>query len=243
MENIHDFIFSRIRVFTVIIILILFCSSGFAQATSSLGDVNVDGTINSIDALSVAQYVVGILASLPSLNDADVNADGTIDSIDALLIAQYYTGIITSFPGNPTPGPTQISTPTPTVPPGGIPEPMREVQYYDPIVLQYAEVVKITGFDFIFRFSDINDSRCPEDVVCVWEGEAVVFIDCWTESRYLGVIEIKAPPAEPQSGGVTGNHSYYYRFTCTAVDPYPNSPATTLKEDYTVTLECVIAIP
>ena len=61
------------------------------------GDANDDGVVNIIDALITAQYYVGLLSTLPALNNADTNCDGVVNIIDALLIAQYYVGIITEF--------------------------------------------------------------------------------------------------------------------------------------------------
>ena len=39
-----------------------------------------------------------------------------------------------------------------------------------------------------FAITEINDSRCPSDVVCVWQGEAVVKIE--VESPQSGSIEL-----------------------------------------------------
>ncbi|MBN2536127.1 MAG: hypothetical protein JXB88_24815 [Spirochaetales bacterium] len=61
------------------------------------GDVNLDGEINSVDALLVAQFYVGLNPSNFNVDNADTNCDGSIDIVDALLIAQYYVGLINSF--------------------------------------------------------------------------------------------------------------------------------------------------
>lgn len=60
------------------------------------GDVNLDGIINIVDALLVAQYYVGIInLEITPFHEgaADVNESGNIDIIDALMIAQYYVGL------------------------------------------------------------------------------------------------------------------------------------------------------
>lgn len=62
---------------------------------NKLGDVNLDGKINSLDARIVLQYSVGSR----ELNDnqlvyADVNCDGKISSLDARKILQKAAGII-----------------------------------------------------------------------------------------------------------------------------------------------------
>ena len=62
------------------------------------GDVNLDGYVNIIDALLIAQYYVGLNPENFHLKLADVNGDGIIDILDALLVAQYYVGLIDDFP-------------------------------------------------------------------------------------------------------------------------------------------------
>ena len=64
-------------------------------STSTKGDVNGDGKIDSADALLTLKSSVG-LASVSSTT-ADVNNDGKVDSSDALLILKYSVGIITKF--------------------------------------------------------------------------------------------------------------------------------------------------
>jgi hypothetical protein len=218
--------------------------STFIHAQSDpplLGDVNDDNKIDIVDALLVARYYVGMEEILARLDNADVNADSRIDIVDALLIAQFYVGIIQSFPGSGTLEPTAAPTP----PSGGPPVPTREVRDNEDFTISYGETVILSAIDLIITVSNINDSRCPLDVVCVWEGEAAVTIDCWTTSEYLDTIEIKAPPAEPQFARVTDEaHSFNCRINCLAVDPYPASALNPTPEDaYTVTLRCVLAVP
>lgn len=62
------------------------------------GDVNSDGTITIVDALMLAQYVVGLNPSGFDQSRADVNCDGTITIVDALMIAQRVVGLISAFP-------------------------------------------------------------------------------------------------------------------------------------------------
>ena len=76
--------------------------------------------------------------------------------------------------------------------------------------------------------TEINDSRCPSDVVCVWQGEAIVKIE----------IEL------PQKGTIS--LSTYdnlidtfanYSFELIDVSPYPISTETIELKDYNVTLK------
>ena len=61
----------------------------------TLGDVNSDGKINSVDAVLILQSYVGLIEL--DLGPADVNFDGKINSVDAVKVLQYYVGLITSF--------------------------------------------------------------------------------------------------------------------------------------------------
>jgi hypothetical protein len=67
--------------------------SGFAT-----GDVNRDGTVNSLDALVILQVYAGLTAPwlcCPDNSEAlDVNGDGLFNSIDAVLVLQFSAGLI-----------------------------------------------------------------------------------------------------------------------------------------------------
>ena len=64
-----------------------------------IGDVNMSGTVDIVDALIVAQYYTNVQKKFQLNPDtADVNRSGTIDIIDALIIAQYSVGIVSQLP-------------------------------------------------------------------------------------------------------------------------------------------------
>jgi alpha-tubulin suppressor-like RCC1 family protein len=65
--------------------------------TVHAGDANCDGSVNSIDALLVLQYVAALLGALRCQGAADANHDGSVNSIDAALILQYVAGLIGSL--------------------------------------------------------------------------------------------------------------------------------------------------
>lgn len=58
------------------------------------GDVNGDGSVNSVDALSILQYEAGLILTLREPDRADVNGDGAINSVDATLILQREAGLL-----------------------------------------------------------------------------------------------------------------------------------------------------
>lgn len=70
----------------------------WTEAEYTLGDVNQDGNINSIDALLVLQANAGIVdLDDTRIKAADVDTNGSVNSIDALLILQKNAGIDVGF--------------------------------------------------------------------------------------------------------------------------------------------------
>ena len=58
------------------------------------GDANADGVVDSLDALLVLRYTMGLVgANALDLAHADVNGDGAVDSADALLILRRTLGM------------------------------------------------------------------------------------------------------------------------------------------------------
>ena len=64
-----------------------------------LGDANGDGFVNSIDAMLILKYSVGLPLSKPlDMDICDVTGEGLVNSIDAMLILRFAVGDITVFP-------------------------------------------------------------------------------------------------------------------------------------------------
>ena len=78
-----------------------------------------------------------------------------------------------------------------------------------------------------FLITEINDSRCPSDVVCVWQGMAEVKLQL--EAPKQGSLVLSTYDNVKDS---IGNHS----FELIDVSPYPISTQKLETDDYTVTL-------
>lgn len=64
-----------------------------------IGDVNMDGEVDVMDAnLAIAYYYGNVDLSDNLIMMADVNGDGEVDAMDANLIIAYYYGNIEKFP-------------------------------------------------------------------------------------------------------------------------------------------------
>ena len=56
------------------------------------GDADGNGAVDSVDALLVLRYALGLIDGLPAYANADVNGDGAVDSADALMILRMTLG-------------------------------------------------------------------------------------------------------------------------------------------------------
>ena len=73
-------------------------TDSWEEAPYTLGDVNMDGSIDVIDASLILRYA----ANLNTLTDtqkaaADVNGNNSIDVIDASMVLRYAANLIDSF--------------------------------------------------------------------------------------------------------------------------------------------------
>ncbi|MFW5996041.1 MAG: dockerin type I domain-containing protein [Halanaerobiaceae bacterium] len=85
----------RWPVYVLAVVLILTFATGISLA-ATLGDVNEDGTIDSMDCTALIMSVLG--TEDVSKDVADVNGDGALDSSDVSLIVEYILGGIDEFP-------------------------------------------------------------------------------------------------------------------------------------------------
>jgi len=76
-----------------------------------------------------------------------------------------------------------------------------------------------------------EDSRCPSDVACVWEGQVTTALRVIVKGEAMGDFSLTLRGGQPASVEVKG-----YTLTLSAVDPYPNSKEPIKPVDYEATL-------
>ena len=99
------------------------------------------------------------------------------------------------------------------------------------VVLDYGEEVSVGGSILRVAFGQVlSDSRCPTDVVCVWEGNAEVEIG----------VRAGMGPTIPQRLNTSRDPRFVdwqgIRITLLELDPAPKSDKAIAAEDYSVRL-------
>lgn len=99
----------------------------------------------------------------------------------------------------------------------------------DTVRLQLGEAAALAGSAVVIRFSSVEgDSRCPVDVVCVWEGDAHIRL----EVRHAGTVRIRADlhtTLQPRSVRYDD-----LEFHLVDVAPAPTSTRTTPSHEYSI---------
>ncbi|GAB3175634.1 hypothetical protein [Telluribacter humicola] len=116
-------------------------------------------------------------------------------------------------------------------------------------VIRYKETVNLNDSPkATLTFSEVQDSRCPEGVQCVWAGNATVdltltsSISSSTEPELVQMCLGDCRtlyPNKPYRTADTLNYTLAgqsYRFILKAVNPSPKADKEVKKEDYTITL-------
>jgi len=95
----------------------------------------------------------------------------------------------------------------------------------DEVVFKLGESVQAQKNRVVLKITGINDSRCPSDVVCVWQGEARVYFEFDNNGKNALLLTTLLHPKD-----TVGD----YIFTLLDVSPYPVSTRTVPLEDYKV---------
>lgn len=108
-----------------------------------------------------------------------------------------------------------------------------EVQAGQPFQLKVGETAVLPDSSAAVRFAGVpQDSRCPSDVVCVWEGDATVRLDLLTPHDTSAVDLHTSPRNDWSRSAVVGNWSV----ELVEVAPHPRAGQPIAQGDYVVTL-------
>jgi hypothetical protein len=93
----------------------------------------------------------------------------------------------------------------------------QEVPIAAEYVLGYGESLQVQG-GLNLEFTSVEDSRCPLNIECFWEGNALVRLTAKT-TRGTSVLELYTPSSAHASGQVDG----LFAVTLRKLEPYPGS--------------------
>ena len=83
------------------------------------------------------------------------------------------------------------------------------------------------------RWQELNDSRCPVGVACVWEGQAAVILEVRRGGEAGKTVElVLRAGAEPAARAVAG-----LELRLLEVEPYPREGVVPERNQYVATLE------
>jgi len=100
--------------------------------------------------------------------------------------------------------------------------------------LKIGQTASIESKNIKLRFLNVTeDSRCPADAVCVWEGQVTVLLNVMHGERELGDFDLTIRGGDENLAIKTFNG---YSIKLVQVDPYPFASQPTELTDYVVTL-------
>jgi hypothetical protein len=95
------------------------------------------------------------------------------------------------------------------------------------VSLPVGRELAIKGEDLKIRFDDgTEDSRCPQDVTCIWEGRAIIqLLVTHTDNTYP--VELTEPGLTDRSTGTFGDYTLEFN-----LEPYPVEGTDISTDDY-----------
>ncbi|MBV1869326.1 MAG: META domain-containing protein [Gammaproteobacteria bacterium] len=113
--------------------------------------------------------------------------------------------------------------------------PLSSVQFGETFWLKFNATALISDDSLQLSFIDVEDSRCPVDVVCVWEGEAKVTLLARygdSDNPVEETLQLTLNANDQHSTVTFGD----YQLRLFKVRPYPDSRIPTDKKDYKIEL-------
>ncbi|MBM4176352.1 MAG: hypothetical protein FJ213_09295 [Ignavibacteria bacterium] len=106
--------------------------------------------------------------------------------------------------------------------------------------LKYKQTISIGAEPIYLTFNEVlSESRCPSNVVCVWQGEANLEFKLFTPSMYERKFNLKIEGFVGRADTVA--HKYIdtlgYRITLMQLDPYPHTDSTRQIADYSALMK------
>ena len=95
-----------------------------------------------------------------------------------------------------------------------------KVRLATPFNLKQGQEVWLQGTSLRIKLVDVQDSRCPKNVTCVWAGNGAVKLDVSVSGRHKKTLTVNTSklPALP------GDQTYFgYRISLVALNPYPGT--------------------
>ena len=96
----------------------------------------------------------------------------------------------------------------------------KEIELDEPFMIKLHQTLSVDNLDV--TFSEIEDSRCPSDVTCIWEGRASVMLRIYNQIQYQTIILT--------TGENTTLHVDLYQIKLIDILPYPVSTKDISKE-------------
>ena len=101
----------------------------------------------------------------------------------------------------------------------------KEIELGEPFMIKIHQTLSVDSLDV--EFSGIDDSRCPSDVTCVWEGRASVTLRIYNQTQSQSIIL--------STNEITTFRMNSYEITLIDVLPYPVSTKD-ITEEYVATI-------
>lgn len=105
----------------------------------------------------------------------------------------------------------------------------------DEVWIKYKQSITFGTEPMSLKFNDLlSESRCPSNVVCVWQGEALLSFKVFKPGTYESNVRIKIDGYVGKTN--TDAHKFVdtlgYRFTLIQLDPYPHTDSIRQLSDY-----------